>query len=194
METPNQSANNSLNQKPFTSRPPSGSNNTKQKKRDYVCDSVSIKRLITASIVGFLLGVLGIHDFMVKRQKAGIVHLILCVAAAIITPFCIFMAAMGSDAGPFMSISAKILANVVFYLPLSIVVFSYIWAVAESNNFLIIAKSKTTSAMEENNVVVLSEAEKEKIKRRHRDYIMVAFSIEGLIMGFIVILILSAIF
>lgn len=165
--------------------------NTKQEKRNYVPDSINAKRLIAASIVGFLLGALGIHNFIVKRRKAGIAHLILCIAAAAIAPFCIFMAAMGSDAGPFMRMDAKILVNVVFYLPLSIIIFSYIWAVVESNNFLRIAKAKI---MEENNTIVLSEAEKEKIKRRYRDYIMVAFSIEGLIVSLIVILIFAAIF
>ena len=155
-------------------------------KREYVSDEVNNMRLETATIFGFFFGMFGIHDFVAKRYSKGCIHLILSIIGIIMAPFCIFLATMGSDAGYHnMSIESRLLANTIFYAPFLIIAVSYVWAIIESINFLNVVRHRIDTSM-------LPPPQKEKIKRKKLDYMIVAIVVATLIIVPIVIAFLAS--
>lgn len=104
-------------------------------KKGFIEDDIATSRLIIASIIGFVLGLFGIHDFIVRRYTEGLAHILLCVITAIIAPFTTFLGALAPATGPNIM-------GYIFYTPFLIAGFSYIWGVIESIKFIIIADKR----------------------------------------------------
>ncbi|MBR2725612.1 hypothetical protein IKE97_03195 [Candidatus Saccharibacteria bacterium] len=141
--------------------------------KEYVSNRISDKRLKTASVLGFIFGIFGIHDFTVGRYAGGITHVAILIFTIIITPICLFLAGMGS-ASPNMTIETKFQAEAVFYAPFVLIIISYIWAMVESINFINIVKLRIDNYW-------LPSAQKEKLKRRNFDYMVIAITIATII-------------
>ena len=156
-----------------------------RKDKKYISNRISDKRLGVASILGFLFGAFGIHDFITGRHGRGIAHIILCVIAAIIAPFCLFLAGMSSDAGCYnMSLEMRIFAHALLYTPFVIIMISHIWAMIESINFLKTARFRIDTSM-------LPAVQKESLRRENLDYMIIDVII-AIIIGVPLVILLSS--
>lgn len=91
-------------------------------------------QLTTFVTLGLVFGAFGVHDFYIGKKSQGFLHLLSPVAFLIFSYF--FPVFLVAGDGHFWSNTAKISYHVIMWLPLIILIISWIWAIKEVADYI----------------------------------------------------------
>ena len=122
-------------------------NSRNQKAIKSTYSGLSSARINTAAVVAFvpfITSILGIHDFIVKRYKQGIIHIIILLAVMMLLVIDTIVCSYQDS--PICSIMSSISNLGYIFCPVGL----YIWSIVEGIEILNINNKKTISSSDKN--------------------------------------------
>ena len=93
-------------------------------------------QLTTFVVLGLAFGAFGAHDFYVGKKDRGFLHLLYPLVFLIFSYFFPVIPFLADDTGHFSSGVAEIAYHVILWLPLVVLIISWIWAIKEVADYI----------------------------------------------------------